>query len=93
MDFLNFLTLLSYVALNVDILLQLRRIHLVNDVRDISLAGALIRYVAIWIILYKLICVGDVYLIIGQALITIIFTGYLLVLLAYRKKPTKKKTK
>ena len=60
MTLLDLLTLLSYIALNVDILFQIRRIYRTKSSHDLSLTGMSIRYAAILIILIKFISIGDV---------------------------------
>lgn len=76
MTLLDLLTLLSYIALNVDILLQIKRIYHTKSSRDLSLFGLSIRYAAILIILIKFISLSDLPLIIGQGLIALTFTTY-----------------
>jgi hypothetical protein len=76
MTLLDLLTLLSYIALNVDILLQIKTIYHTRSSRDLSLLGLSIRYVAILIILIKFISISDLPLIIGQGLIALTFTTY-----------------
>ena len=83
MNILDFLTLLSYVALNIDIVLQIRRIYQTKSSYDLSLFGLTIRYVAILIILVKFVSLGDVSLVIGQGLITITFTAYFVLAVLY----------
>jgi uncharacterized protein with PQ loop repeat len=88
---LDLLTLLSYMALNVDILLQIKRIYRTKSSHDLSLAGMSIRYAAILIILIKFISISDVPLIIGQGLIVLTFTTYFTLSLYYfanRHAPT-----
>lgn len=89
MTILDELTLVSYVALNVDIILQVRRIHKTKSSRDLSLLGMSIRFLAIAIILVKFISLRDTALIIGQGLIAATFVIYFLAALNYfrfRKK-------
>jgi uncharacterized protein with PQ loop repeat len=76
MTLLDLLTLLSYVALNVDILFQIRRIYQTKSSRDLSLAGMSIRYTAIFIILTKFIHMNELPLIIGQGIILLTYTTY-----------------
>lgn len=76
MNILDILTLISYIALNVDILFQIRRIRRTRSSEDLSLLGMTIRYIAIAIILIKFISLSDKPLIIGQALIALTFTIY-----------------
>ncbi|MGD8422402.1 MAG: hypothetical protein PVJ46_12065 [Methyloceanibacter sp.] len=83
MALLDVLTLLSYIALNVDILFQIRRIYHTKSSRDLSLFGMSVRYAAILIILIKFITLSDVPLIIGQGLIVLTFTTYFALALYY----------
>ena len=83
MTILDLLTLLSYIALNVDILFQIKRIYETKSSRDLSIVGMSIRYVAILIILIKFMRISDVPLIIGQGLIVLTFTTYFALALYY----------
>ncbi len=83
MALLDFLTLLSYIALNVDIVFQTRRIYRTKSSRDLSLFGMSVRYAAILIILFKFISLSDLPLIIGQGLIVLTFTTYFALALYY----------
>ena len=85
MTILDLLTLLSYIALNVDILFQIKRIYQTKSSRDLSVGGMSIRYAAIVIILIKFIRISDVPLIIGQGLIVLTFTTYFFLALYYRE--------
>ena len=94
MSLLDLLTLLSFIGLNIDVILQARRIKQVKSSEDISISGLMIRFVAIVVILYKLVCVGDTALIIGQALLVITFTAYMLLVISFLpKKKIKKRRK
>lgn len=88
MTFLDWLTLSSYLALNVDILFQIRRVYRTKSSEDLSLVGMTVRYVAIIIILVKFISLSDMPLIIGQGLIALTFTTYFVLACVYflRKK-------
>lgn len=90
MSFLDILTVLSYIALNIDIVLQIKRIHKTKSSEDLSLTGLVVRYLAILIIMYKFLTLKDLPLILGQALIVVTFTIYLILAILYflrRKKP------
>lgn len=91
MNLLDFLTLLSFIGLNIDVLLQAHKIREVKSAEDISMSGLMVRFVAIFIILYKLLCVGDLALILGQALLAITFTCYMILVFSYMKKTKKPK--
>jgi hypothetical protein len=86
MTVLDLLTLLSYIALNADILFQIKRIYQTKSSQDLSLAGMSIRYAAILIILIKFISISDMPLIIGQGLIVLTFSTYLALALYYLAK-------
>ncbi|HSW98497.1 MAG TPA: hypothetical protein VLF71_01535 [Candidatus Saccharimonadales bacterium] len=83
MDILDWLTLLSYIALNIDIVLQIRRIYRRKSSEDLSLAGMTIRYAAIIIIIIKFAALGDVSLIIGQSIAVVTFGTYFAMALIY----------
>lgn len=54
------------------------------------MGGLLVRWVAIFVILYKLICIGDVALIVGQGLLAITFTSYMVLVFSYIPKSKKR---
>lgn len=93
MTLLDFLTLLSFVGLNIDVLLQAHKIREVKSAEDISMSGLVVRFVAIFIILYKLLCIGDITLIIGQGLLAITFASYMILVFSYLPKAKKKKAR
>ena len=82
MTILDLLTLLSYIALNVDIVFQTKRIYQTKS----SLTGMSIRYAAILIILIKIISMSDVPLISGQGFIVLTFSTYFALALPYLAK-------
>ena len=93
MNLLDFLTLLSFIGLNIDVLLQAHKIHQVKSSEDISISGLMVRFVAIFVILYKMLCVGDLALIVGQALLAITFTSYMVLVVSYVPKAKAKKSR
>ena len=76
MNLLDIFTLISYIALNVDIVFQIRQIYSTKSSRDLSLVGLSIRFLAVLVILIKFVSLGDIPLIIGQGLIVVTFTTY-----------------
>jgi uncharacterized protein with PQ loop repeat len=92
MTILDVLTLLSYAALNIDVLLQIRRIYATKSSHDLSLTGMIVRYVAILIILIKFATLSDIPLIIGQALVAVTFTAYLCLAVTFVKHRKKQKS-
>lgn len=91
MNLLDFLTLLSFIGLNIDVLLQAHKIRQVKSSEDISISGLMVRFVAIFVILYKLLCIGDLALILGQALLAVTFTSYMVLVFSYLPKAKKRK--
>ena len=91
MTILDWLTLSSYIALNIDIVLQIRRIYQRKSSEDLSLLGMTIRYIAILIIIIKFAAIGDTSLIIGQGIAVITFgTYFALALVYFRNRKTEK---
>lgn len=76
MEIINLLTGLSYLALIIDVLLQIRRIHYTKSSHDISLTGIFFRLVASLVIMVKLISIKDIPLLVGQGLFVITFIAY-----------------
>lgn len=83
MNFLDFITFASYIALTADILFQIHSIRITKSAEDISLVGLSIRYLAIIIILYKFFTLADWSLFLGQILLTIVFTAYVVLAFYY----------
>jgi uncharacterized protein with PQ loop repeat len=90
MSTLDTLTFISYVALNIDVVLQIRRVYKTKSSRDLSLLGMTIRYAAIVIILIKFISLKDESLILGQGLIAITFSIYFVLAVLYFRYRKKK---
>jgi hypothetical protein len=86
MKILNIVVLLAGFAIAADIVLQAKRIHHTKSSRDLSLIGLTIRYVAILVILAKLISIHDAVLITGQTLIALTFTVYVTLAYVYAKR-------
>src|SRR3989344_7789513 len=83
MNALDLLTLFSYIALNVDIIFQIKQLRATKSSRDLSLIGLSIRYGAILIILVKFVSLSDLPLVVGQGLIAITFTTYFILAIYY----------
>jgi uncharacterized protein with PQ loop repeat len=85
MNLLDWATLLSYVALNFDILLEIKKVHKTKSSKDLSLTGMTIRLLALIILVIKFISLKDLSLIVGQGLMALTFTVYLLLALSYAR--------
>jgi hypothetical protein len=83
MSLLDWLTLLSYVALNVDVILEIKKIRKTRSSKDLSLVGMTIRYIAIVVLVIKFVSLRDTSLILGQGLIALTFTVYLILAITY----------
>lgn len=77
------LTVVSYIALNIDVVLQALRIYRTKSSKDLSILGMTIRFLAIIIILIKFISLSSLSLVIGQGLIAITFSIYLILAILY----------
>lgn len=91
MNVLDIITFASYVALTIDILFQIKHVRSTKSSKDVSLTGITIRYVAILIILYKFMTLSDWPLVLGQGLLTIVFTLYLVLAFYYHRHKFKKR--
>lgn len=84
MYYLDLATLFSLLALNIDIALQNRRVFMRKSSKDISIIGLLVRYMAIFVLLIKYVTLDDIVLIVGQAIIAMNVTLYLVLVYKYR---------
>ena len=91
MTFLNWLTLMSYAALNIDIILETRRIHRTRSSNDLSIIGMAIRFIVVFIILAKFASIGDRLLIAGQGVIAVTFSVYFALAFYYIRHGRKKR--
>ena len=86
MIIIDFFTFISYLALNIDIVFQIRRIKKTKSSHDLSLLGLSIRYLAILIIMLKFVTLHDISLVLGQGLIVITFSAYFYLAFFYSRK-------
>lgn len=93
MTWLDYATVASYIALNIDVVLQIHHIRNTRSSRDLSLTGLVVRYGAILLILYKFISLDDNSLILGQTLVALTFTAYLVLAITYARHKPKRKRK
>lgn len=83
-SFANIAALLAYAAVIGDFLLQIRRVWSRKHSADISIAGVSIRTLAACLLFTKLVLVGDMYLILGQAAVLLLLSLYLGLVVRYR---------
>ena len=93
MGYLDAFILLAYVAYNLDIILQIRRIYRTKSSYDLSIIGMTARFAAINIILVKFISISESALIIGQGFVVATYLTYITLALHYARfrKPLPKK--
>jgi uncharacterized protein with PQ loop repeat len=83
MNFLDWLTILAYIAVNIDMVLQTKRIYKTKSSEDLSLVGMTVRYLAIIIVLFKFVSLDSMSLITGQVVTTLTFTVYFTLAVMY----------
>lgn len=95
MDLIDILIVCSYLALNFDVLLQNIRVYQMHDSADISLTGVSLRLFAVTILAIKFNFLDETDLLIGQSLLTLNVTIYLLLVFRYRirKRRARRKRK
>ena len=92
-NFINILLLFSYIALSVDVVLQIARIEQRHSSRDISIRGDLLRFAAVTVLVIKFVVLGDTVLIIGQSILSALLLIYTIMLIRMRRRKSTKKSK
>lgn len=82
----NYATAIAFIALTIDIMLQIRKLIRRKSAKDISRKGCTIRLIAILLLEAKFIVLKDFWLILGQGLFNVLFLVYFVLILKYRKK-------
>ena len=82
--FINYITIIAYLALNLDIIFQIFHISKRKSSKDLSLKGCFMRLFAVLIITIKLFMNGDLYLLIGHGTLTVVYVIYVFMLVYYR---------
>lgn len=85
-SFINVITLIAYLALAADMVIQVSRVWRRQHGDDISAIGTAIRTIAAAIILVKLSFVGDPILLLGQVVMVVLLGAYLLLVFRYRTR-------
>lgn len=86
MNFIDWATFIAYVAFNLDMLFEIRKVLATRDSRDLSIPGMSIRLFAAALLLAKFTYIQDTYLIIGQTIFVTTILIYLILLVKYRRK-------
>ncbi len=82
--FINYATLISYIAFSIDLFIQIRRIFKRKSAKDISWKGTMFRVIGSLVILIKFIGINDIFLIVGQIVFSLAVGTYLFAVIKYR---------
>ncbi len=80
----NILTIVAYTALATDISLEIKKVLTRKHSADISAIGTAIRAGAALIIMWKLLVVGDMFLIVGHMAMVVLICFYFSLVFRYR---------
>lgn len=86
MEIVNILVIISYIALNLDVLLQNYRVYQIRESVDISLTGVVMRLFAVAVLAFKFHLLSEWALYIGQTILAVNVAAYLLLVTRYRYK-------
>jgi len=93
MSTIDILTIIAYIGLCFNNILQIVHVIRRHSSLDISIIGELVRLFAVIIIWYKLLLVNDFAVFLGHTLIATTFLLYLIIIIYYRINRSDKKTK
>ena len=82
--FINYGTLLAYIAFSTDLGMQIYKIYDRESSDDIAWKGTVARLIGCIVLIVKFVGVQDIYLIVGQTLFTFVVIAYLTAILHYR---------
>ena len=77
-------TFLAYIFLTVGIISQVWKTYRSRSVEDIEILEVVGRSIAHVLIMWKMVLVADMTLIIGHAIITVVYLGYFCLVLKYK---------
>lgn len=86
MELINLLVIISFAALNLDVLLQNYRLYRIHESVDISLTGVVLRLFAVIVLAAKFYILGEAALFTGQAILVINVLAYLVLVTRYHFK-------
>lgn len=88
MGAIDTLIIFSFIALNLDVLLQNIRVYKMHDSADVSRTGVILRLFAVSVLSFKFYMLDERLLFFGQSLLTVNVLVYLLLVIRYhfRKK-------
>jgi hypothetical protein len=92
-QFLNYLLIFAFCLSCADLVAQIRHVNRRKETDDISVFGALARFVAVNVLLVKYVVVGDKYLLFGQVAFNALLFVYTVQVVIYQKANTSKNTK
>ena len=83
---INYATIFAFLIASCDLVIQIRHINKRKTSHDISILGALLRFVSVNILLAKYSLVKDNYLIVGQLIFNLLLAIYTFEIIKYRKR-------
>ncbi len=92
MSLIDVLTILAYIGLCFNNIIQIIHVIRRRSSLDISIIGELIRLIAVIIIWYKLLLVKDFAIFLGHSLIATTFLLYLVIIIYYRRQSSGNKS-
>jgi hypothetical protein len=85
-ELINLLVIVSFVALNLDVLLQNYRLYQIRESVDISLSGVALRLFAVIVLATKFYLLDEGALFAGQSILAVNVAVYLVLVTRYRYK-------
>ena len=82
---IDYALIIAFIALTLDIIIQIIHIWKRRSSKDISLKGCIIRFIGVLIILVKFFLLKDIYLIFGQTLLMLTYILYIFLIIYFRK--------
>ena len=81
---LNLATIVAYIALTLGVIFQIRTVYRRKSAEDIEIIEVVGRFFAQVLIMWKMVVVSDEALIIGHLIITLVYSGYLFLVIKYK---------
>ena len=81
----DYALIIAFIALTLDIIIQIIHIWKRKSSKDISIKGCIIRFVGALVLLTKFFLLKDTYLIFGQTLFMLTYTIYVFLIVYFRK--------
>jgi len=84
--FINIATIFAFLIASSDLVIQIQHLNKRKTSHDISILGAVLRFIGVNILLAKYAFVKDIYLILGQIFFNSLLGIYTYKIIQYRKR-------